>query len=111
MVVWVREFADTGGGLAGLPSRFSSSSMASVAFRMPAVLPLLSAPTHPQILTCYEEATHFTGTLPPIGPHDIGFGPGYFPQARRLATMSPRAFVPRPNGPTNSLRWSIQGPR
>jgi hypothetical protein len=46
-------------------------------------------PTHPQILTCAEEATQFTGTLPPIGPHDIGFGPGYFPHARLLATMNP----------------------
>jgi hypothetical protein len=46
--------------------------------------------THPQILTCYEEATQFTGgTTPPIGPQDIGFGPGYFPQARRLATLNP----------------------
>ena len=58
----------------------------------------VGTPAHPQLLTCYEEATQFTGTLPPIGPHDIGFGPGYFPQARRLATMSPQALVPRPNG-------------
>jgi hypothetical protein len=50
---------------------------------------VVGAPTHPQLLTCAEEATQFTGTLPPIGPHDIGFGPGYFPQARRLATMNP----------------------
>jgi hypothetical protein len=50
---------------------------------------VVGTPAHPQILTCYEEATQFTGTLPPIGPHDIGFGPGYFPQARRLATMNP----------------------
>lgn len=50
---------------------------------------VVGTPTHPQILTCYEEATQFTGTLPRVGPHDIGFGPGYFPQARRLATMSP----------------------
>jgi hypothetical protein len=50
---------------------------------------VVGTPTHPQILTCYEEATQFTGTLPPVGPHDIGFGPGYFPQARRLATMNP----------------------
>jgi hypothetical protein len=49
----------------------------------------VGAPTHPQILTCAEEATQFTGTLPPIGPHDIGFGPGYFPHARLLATMNP----------------------
>jgi hypothetical protein len=43
MVVWVRDFADAVGGLAGLPSRFSSSSTAPVASQMPAVLPLLSA--------------------------------------------------------------------
>ena len=50
---------------------------------------VVGTPKHPQILTCYEEATQFTGTLPPIGPRDIGFGPGYFPQARLLATMNP----------------------
>ncbi len=50
---------------------------------------VVGTPTHPQLLTCTEEATQFTGTLPPVGPHDIGFGPGYFPQARRLATMNP----------------------
>jgi hypothetical protein len=50
---------------------------------------VVGSPTHPQLLTCAEEATQFTGILPPIGPHDIGFGPGYFPQARRLATMNP----------------------
>jgi hypothetical protein len=54
---------------------------------------VVGTPTHPQILTCAEEATQFTGTVPPIGPHDIGFGPGYFPQARRLATANP----PSPN--------------
>ena len=59
----------------------------SDASRSPTVV---GTPTHPQILTCYEEATQFTGgTLPAVGPHDIGFGPGYFPQARRLATMNP----------------------
>ena len=51
--------------------------------------PVVGTPSHPQLLTCAEEATQFTGTLPPIGPHDIGFGAGYFPQARRLSTMSP----------------------
>jgi hypothetical protein len=50
---------------------------------------VVGAPTHPQVLTCAEEATQFSGTLPPIGPHDAGFGAGYFPQARRLATMDP----------------------
>lgn len=50
---------------------------------------VVGTPTHPQILTCYEEATQFTGALPPVGPHDIGFGPGYFPKARRLATTNP----------------------
>jgi hypothetical protein len=50
---------------------------------------VVGAPGHPQLLTCAEEATQFTGTLPPIGPHDIGFGSGYFPQARRLARLSP----------------------
>ena len=51
---------------------------------------VVGTPTHPQVLTCYEEATQFTGgTPPPVGPHDIGFGAGYFPQARRLATMNP----------------------
>ena len=50
---------------------------------------VVGTPTHPQILTCLEEATQFTGTLPPVGPHDIGFGPGYFPQARRRATANP----------------------
>jgi hypothetical protein len=54
---------------------------------------VVGTPTHPQLLTCAEEATQFTGTVPPIGPHDIGFGPGYFPQARRLATANP----PSPN--------------
>jgi hypothetical protein len=58
----------------------------------------VGTPLHPQLLTCGEEATQFTGALPRIGPHDIGFGPGYFPQARRLATMSPQALLPRPNG-------------
>ncbi len=51
---------------------------------------VVGTPTHPQVLTCYEEATQFTGgTPPPVGPHDIGFGPGYFPKARLLATMNP----------------------
>ena len=49
----------------------------------------VGTPTHPQILTCYEEATQFTGSLPPVGRHDIGFGAGYFPKARGLATMNP----------------------
>ena len=52
---------------------------------------VIGTPTHPQILTCYEEATQFTGALPSAGPHDIRFGPGYFPEARRLATMNPPA--------------------
>jgi hypothetical protein len=51
---------------------------------------VVGTPTHPQILSCYEEATQFTGgTLPPIGPDDIGFGAGYFPKARGLAIMNP----------------------
>lgn len=51
---------------------------------------VVGTPAQPQILTCYEEATQFTGgTLPRVGPHDIGFGPGYFPKARLLATMNP----------------------
>jgi hypothetical protein len=51
---------------------------------------VVGTPTHPQILTCDEEATQFTGgTVPPVGPHDIGFGVGYFPKARGLATMNP----------------------
>jgi hypothetical protein len=51
---------------------------------------VVGTPTHPQILTCYEEATQFTGgTLSALGPQDIGFGAGYFPKARRLATMNP----------------------
>jgi hypothetical protein len=54
-----------------------------------ASLAVVGTPTHPQLLTCAEEATQFTGTLLPVAPHDIGFGRGYFPQARRLATMSP----------------------
>jgi hypothetical protein len=59
----------------------------SVASGSPTVV---GTPAHPQILTCYEEATQFTGgSLPPVGPHDIGFGPGYFPKARGLATMNP----------------------
>ena len=50
----------------------------------------VGTPAHPQVLTCYEEATQFTGgTLPPVGPQDIGFGAGYFPKARGLATMNP----------------------
>lgn len=53
-------------------------------------LTVVGTPTHPQILTCYEEATQFTGgSLPPVGPQDIGFGAGYFPKARGLATMNP----------------------
>jgi hypothetical protein len=48
----------------------------------------VGTPTRPQVLTCAEEATQFTGTLPPVGPHDVGFGPGYFPQARRLANLN-----------------------
>ena len=58
-------------------------------------LAVVGTPRHPQLLTCAEEATQFTGTLPRIGPKDIGFGPGYFPQARRLATMDPPNFRPR----------------
>jgi hypothetical protein len=58
----------------------------------------VGSPRHPQVLTCYEEATQFTGTLPPVGPNDVGFGPGYFPQARRLATMSPQHFAPGARG-------------
>ena len=50
-------------------------------------LSVVGTPIHPQVLTCEEEATQFTGTPPRIGPNDIGFGPGYFPEARRLATM------------------------
>jgi hypothetical protein len=50
---------------------------------------VVGTPTDPQILTCYEEATQFTGTLPPVGPNDIGFGAGYFPKARGLATINP----------------------
>ncbi len=51
---------------------------------------VVGTPTDPQILACYEEATQFTGgTLPPVGPDDIGFGVGYFPKARGLATMNP----------------------
>jgi hypothetical protein len=50
----------------------------------------VGSPRHPQVLTCHEEATQFTGTPPPpVGPNDIGFGPGYFPQARRLANAVP----------------------
>jgi hypothetical protein len=51
----------------------------------------VGTPTHPQVLTCQEEATQFTGGTPPRhgGPHDVAFGPGYFPQARVLATASP----------------------
>ncbi len=51
---------------------------------------VVGTPTHPQVLSCYEEATQFSGgTLPPIGPDDIGFGAGYFPKARGLAIMNP----------------------
>jgi len=50
---------------------------------------IVGTPTHPQVLTCAEEATQFENTLPPAGPHDVAFGPGYFPQARRLATATP----------------------
>ncbi len=49
----------------------------------------VGTPAHPQVLTCAEEATQFTGTLPRVGPHDVGFGPGYFPRARVLADMNP----------------------
>lgn len=50
---------------------------------------VVGSPMHPQVLTCEQEATQFTGGLPRAGPHDLVFGPGYFPQARRLATASP----------------------
>jgi hypothetical protein len=50
---------------------------------------VVGTPTHPQILTCEEEATQFTGGLPAVGPDDIGFGAGYFPKARLRATMNP----------------------
>lgn len=50
---------------------------------------VVGTPTHPQILTCNEEATQFTGGLPAVGPDDIGFGDGYFPKARLRATMNP----------------------
>jgi hypothetical protein len=58
----------------------------------------VGTPKHPQVLTCAEEATQFTGTLPRAGPHDVVFGPGYFPQARRLATMSPQTWAPGSRG-------------
>jgi hypothetical protein len=65
--------------------------MTPAASQMPAVLPnVVGTATNSQILTCYEEATEFNGGPPPsVGPRHIGFGPGYFPQARRLATMNP----------------------
>jgi hypothetical protein len=50
---------------------------------------LVGTPAHPQVLSCFEEATQFNGHVTPIGPHDVGFGAGYFPQARRLATRNP----------------------
>ena len=50
---------------------------------------VVGAPMHPQILTCDEEATQFSGGLPAVGPDDIGFGAGYFPKARLRATMNP----------------------
>ena len=53
---------------------------------------VIGGPSDPQLLSCAEEAMG-TGTVPPIGPHDIGFGPGYFPQARRLASMNPPSQV------------------
>ncbi len=49
----------------------------------------VGTPAHPQLLTCAEEATQFTGTVAPAGPHDISFGAGYFPQARLVANMNP----------------------
>ena len=50
----------------------------------------VGTPANPQILTCYEEATQFTGgALAPVGSEDIGFGAGYFPKARGLATLNP----------------------
>jgi hypothetical protein len=63
-------------GLCGVPDADASSIA-------------VGTPVHPQILTCYEEATQFTGGLPPVGRHDIGFGAGYFPKARWLATLNP----------------------
>jgi hypothetical protein len=112
--MWGREFTDADGGPARLPAQLSCSPMSSVASRMGGgSFAVVGTPTHPQILTCTEEATQFTGTLPPIGPHDIGFGSGYFPQARRLATMNPPSSKSGGlNSPgTSSLRLSIREPR
>jgi hypothetical protein len=71
------------------------SSQSSPSVQSSGSLAVVGAPTHPQLLTCAEEATEFTGTVPPVGPNDIGFGPGYFPQARQLANTSPPTYSGR----------------
>ena len=68
-------------------SSSSTAHMASLTARGSSTV--VGTPTHPQILTCNEEATQFTGGLPAVGPDDIGFGAGYFPKARLRATMNP----------------------
>ena len=90
MVAWVRNFADTRWWLGGVAFALLvldyGPGDVSQASGSPTVV---GTPTHPQVLTCYEEATQFTGgTLPPVGPHDID-RPGHFPKTRRLATMNP----------------------
>ena len=82
----------------------------SDASRSPTVV---GTPTHPQTLTCNEEATQFTGgTPPPVGPHDIGFGAGYFPQAtppgvhESTAQLWPRGSTHRVQAPSGCLSGS-----
>ncbi len=90
MVVWVRDFADTIGGLVGFPSRFSSWSMAPVASQKPAVLALSWALRRTRrSLPVMRKRRSSPADSPPVGPDDIGFGAGYFPKARLRATMSP----------------------
>jgi hypothetical protein len=64
----------------------SGLSGSSISSGSPSVV---GTPSHPQLLTCAEEATQFTGTVAPAGRRDIKFGAGYFPQARLLADMNP----------------------
>ena len=94
MVVWVRDFADAVGGMAGFPSRFSFSSTALVASQMPAVLPPSSALLHiPRSSPVMRKRRSSPAALcPPSGQMTSDSALGYFPKARLRATMNPPNF-------------------
>ena len=60
--------------------------------------PLVGTPTHPQILSCYEEATHFTGSVAPIG------AAGHWVRTRVFSSGSPAGN--HESTQRGSLSWS-----